>query len=122
MIITLPYPDRRLSPNARLHWRKLATVKAMARQDAKILATVAIPLRIKKELAASEHNIPITVRIYPPDNRHRDADNAFASCKALLDGVADALGVNDRRFRPSMQFMEPEKPGKVEVVLCLSDT
>lgn len=25
-----------------------------------------------------------------------DADNALASCKAYLDGCADALGVNDR--------------------------
>jgi len=122
VLIVLPYPDRRLSPNARLHYRALAKVKAMARQEAKILATVAIPLRVKKELAASEDKIPITVRIYPPDNRHRDADNAFASCKAALDGIADALCVNDRRFRPSMQFMEPEKPGKVEIVLCSNDT
>jgi len=76
---------------------------------------VAIPLRVKKELAASADKIPITVRIYPPDNRHRDADNAFASCKAMLDGLADAMGVNDRRFRPSMQFMDPDKPGRVEV-------
>jgi crossover junction endodeoxyribonuclease RusA len=115
MLIVFPYPDRRLSPNARLHWHKLAQVKAMARQEAKILATVAIPLRLKKELAASEDKIPITVRIYPPDNRHRDADNAFASCKAMLDGLSDALGCNDRRFRPTFSFMEPAKGGRVEV-------
>jgi Holliday junction resolvase RusA-like endonuclease len=113
--VTFPYPDRRLSPNARLHYHALAKVKAMARQEAKILATVAIPLRVKKELAASEDKIPIIVRIYPPDNRHRDADNAFASCKAMLDGVADALGVNDRRFRTTFSFMEPAKGGRVEI-------
>lgn len=116
----MPYPDRRLSPNARLHWRKLAQVKAMARQEAKVLATVAIPLRAKKALADSTDKIPITIRVYPPDNRHRDADNAFASLKAALDGLADALGINDKRFRPTFSFMDPERPGRVEIELCLS--
>jgi crossover junction endodeoxyribonuclease RusA len=116
-MIVLPYPDRRLSPNARMHWRKLSAVKAMAREEACVLATVALPLSVKRELAAGTDKIPITIRVYPPDNRHRDADNAFASLKAALDGIADALGVNDRRFRPTFQFMDPEKPGRIEVVL-----
>jgi crossover junction endodeoxyribonuclease RusA len=35
-----------------------------------------------------------------PDKRHRDADNCLAAAKAGLDGMADALGVNDRHFQP----------------------
>ena len=52
-----------------------------------------------------------------PDKRHRDADNAISSLKAHFDGIAEALGVNDKRFLPSFEFCEPEKPGRVEVVL-----
>lgn len=29
--------------------------------------------------------------------------------------IADALGVNDKRFLPAYEFYPPEKPGRVEV-------
>ena len=32
--ITIPWPDKRLSPNARLHYHALARVKKAARHDA----------------------------------------------------------------------------------------
>jgi crossover junction endodeoxyribonuclease RusA len=38
------------------------------------------------------------------DKRHRDADNCLAAAKAGLDGMADALGVNDRHFQPITIF------------------
>lgn len=116
-MIVLPWPDRRLSPNARQHWRALAAVKKRARADACTLATVAISLRDKRAIHDMDGRIPLTIRFYPPDARHRDDDNMVASFKALRDGIADALGVDDRRFRPFYQFMDAEKPGRVEVVL-----
>ena len=117
MVITLPWPDKRLSPNARTHWAVLAKVKKLARKDACILATVAIPLKDKREIAAQEGRIEIEVRFYPPDARLRDDDNCVASFKAARDGIADALGVDDCRFRPTYYFMDPAKPGKIEVVI-----
>lgn len=116
-MIVLPWPDRRLSPNARQHWRALAAVKKQARADACTLATVAISLRDKRAIHDMDGRIPLTIRFYPPDARHRDADNMVSSIKAAMDGIADALGVNDRRFRPFYQFMDPEKPGRIEVVI-----
>ncbi len=117
-MIVLPWPDKRLSPNARTHWAVLAKVKKQARADAHTLTTVALSLKVKKAIAAGEGRIPIVVRFCPPDARHRDDDNAIASFKAARDGIADALGIDDRRFLPTYQFMEPEKPGRVEVVIC----
>lgn len=114
-MIVLPWPDKGLSPNARLHWAKLAANKKQARHDAHVLATLALPLKARRDIASSEGRIPILVRFYPPDARHRDDDNMVASFKAARDGIADALGVDDRRFRPVYQFMGPEKPGRVEV-------
>jgi len=116
-MIVLPWPDPRLSPNARTHWAVLAKVKKLARKDACTLATVAMPLKDKRAIAAGEGRIPITVKFYPPDARLRDDDNAIASFKAARDGIADALGVDDRRFLPIYQFMAPDKPGRVEVIL-----
>lgn len=117
MIVSLPWPDNRLSPNARTHWAVLAKVKKIARADANTLATIAVPLKDKRAIAAIEGRIPIEIRFYPPDARHRDDDNAVASFKAARDGLADALGVDDRRFLPTYYFMDPEKPGRVEVVI-----
>jgi hypothetical protein len=92
-------------------------VKKQARADAFTLTTVTIPLSAKRAIAAQEGRIEIDVRFYPPDARHRDDDNAIASFKAARDGIADALGVDDRRFRPTYYFMDPAKPGKIEVVI-----
>ena len=51
-----------------------------------------------------------------PDRRS-DRSNVFRRVKAAEDGIADALGVNDRRFLPSISFGGPEKPGKVVVTI-----
>lgn len=117
MIIVLPWPDKRLSPNARLHWRAKAPVTKKAREDAALATLEAAQGRIavvRWELAG-EGGIPLTVRFYPPDYRHRDDDGMIGSFKAARDGIADTLQVNDRRFRAHYFFEEPAKPGRIEV-------
>ena len=47
--------------------------------------------------------------------RRRDDDNMVGSFKAYRDGIADALGVDDRRFRPHYFFEDAEKPGRIDV-------
>lgn len=118
-VISLPWPDRRLSPNARLHWRPKAAVTAKARADAHFLALEAAGYSlgtIRAELAG-DAPIPLAVTFYPPDRRHRDDDGMVSSFKAARDGIADAFHVNDRRFRPEYRFAEPRKPGKIEVTV-----
>lgn len=54
----------------------------------------------------------------PPDRRRRDMDNLLASCKGLLDGIADALGVDDSRFAITLALTsEPVKFGGVRVTI-----
>lgn len=120
MRVILPWPDRRLSPNARIHWRAKAPVTAKARKDAAYLTYDAMPAgaREVRQHFSGEGPISYQVTFYPPDKRHRDDDSMIAMLKAARDGIADALGVNDRRFRPQYYFEEPCKPGRVEVVLC----
>jgi len=108
-LVTLPWPDKRLSPNARQHWARLRLVKAQAKNDA-AWATRAI-----RPGSLPDGPIPLKITFYPPDNRRRDRDNMQASLKAALDGVAQALGVDDYRFLPSYEFAPPEKPGRVEI-------
>lgn len=117
MKIVLPWPDRRLSPNARVNWRAKAGPKKKARADATIATYGALDrgLRDVRAALSGEHPIPLTIRFYPPDARRRDRDNAQASLKHALDGIADALAVDDYRFRPTYEFAAPEAPGRVEV-------
>lgn len=64
----------------------------------------------------AEGEILLDVRFYPPSNRG-DTDGMFAACKAGFDGIADALGVNDRRFAFYIRRMDPSKNGAVFVTV-----
>lgn len=116
MLIVLPWPASILSPNDRSHWGAKVGPKADAKRIAAWSTTAAEGFYDAREAMKGDHRIPIRITFYPPDKRHRDADNMVASIKAALDGVADALKVNDRRFWPEFHFCGPEKPGRVEVV------
>jgi len=53
-------------------------------------------------------DIHLTIRFYPPDNRS-DRVNFPNRLKPYFDGLADAWGVNDRRFLPEYKFYAPRK-------------
>lgn len=114
--VSLPFPARILFPNGRTHWRIRAR-SAKAYRAAGYFYT-------KQELARSsvpesDERIGVQLAFYPPDRRHRDEDNCIAAMKSALDGVADALGVNDKRFHllEPLFISEPVKGGKVVVTL-----
>lgn len=94
MILELPWPDRKLHPNARTHWRAKARATRLARGDAFIFARAAgwhtFPL--------PEGRLHLWLDFYPPDRRRRDDDGLLASMKAARDGIADALKIDDARF------------------------
>jgi len=57
-----------------------------------------------------------------PDKRQRDIDNCLAASKSLLDGMADALQVNDKFFRPiEIDWVEGKKPGALIVEIEQDD-
>lgn len=114
-MIVLPWPDRRLSPNARVFYMVAAKLKKEAKAAAYWLASEQTSHEQRKAIADGDGPIPCRIVFYPPDNRQRDDDNAIGSFKAARDGIALALGVDDRRFRPHYFFAEPEKPGRIEV-------
>lgn len=59
--------------------------------------------------------IMLRVTFNPPDRRRRDLDGMFASAKAGLDGIADALAADDYRFAFMIRRAEPVKGGRVLV-------
>lgn len=110
--ITLPWPDKRLSPNARNHWAIKSRAVSGARQTAYYIAKQAgVPA------LPPEGDIRLLWTFLPPDKRRRDRDNMAAACKAYADGLADAWGVNDARFEPTYRRGDPVRGGLVTVEL-----
>lgn len=109
-MIELPWPPSSLSGHNKSHWRAKSAVVAKHREWARLAtlaAGVAVPV---------SGDIPITMTFYPPDNRG-DRVNFPIRMKPALDGIAQALGVNDKRFVPSYLFASPVKGGRVVVTL-----
>lgn len=59
---------------------------------------------------------------FTPANNLGDRVNFLNRCKPVYDGIADAMKVNDKRFLPSFDFNEPQKPGWIEVEIKLVET
>lgn len=93
VMLKFPWPAKELSPNARVHWSKKHKASKRLRTESYII-TNASNMKIDWE-----GDIHLWIDFYPPDKRHRDQDNMISACKSMLDGMADALGVNDKRFR-----------------------
>ena len=93
--LELPWPPSSLSPNTKHgHWGGLQRAKDRYRA-ACCLATLDA---LRKRQVRDE---PMRVRLEfrpPPDGRERDPDNLGARMKAGLDGVAQAMRINDRQF------------------------
>jgi Holliday junction resolvase RusA-like endonuclease len=103
-IITVYWPSKALSPNARVHWAVKSRAKAAAREEAHIQTIFAKAMRLP--WAGLQYDLAC----YPADKRHRDEDNINASIKAHLDGIADATGIDDRHFRRgAFTICEPDK-------------
>ena len=98
--VRLTWPDRASHPNSRGHWSKRAKANKAMREAAYYLTLGA------KLKAPENGDISVVLTFYPPDRRQRDRDNLLSNCKAYLDGIADALGVNDSRFIPTIRMAD----------------
>ena len=114
--VTLPWPPKEVSPNARVHW----SVKSKA---AKALRKAAHILTLEAGIRGVdwEGDIHLFVDYFPPDKRARDQDNMISASKALFDGLADAMGVNDKRFRLH-PYVKDEVGGMVKVRITARPT
>lgn len=111
MIVKLPWPHKVLWPNGRTlnrHYKAAETAKHKAWAWAAVRAQ--LPPHIGR------FRIPVHLTFYPkPRGPAPDRDNCVASCKAYLDGVALALGVNDSLFDIMEPVMMTEREGRVEI-------
>jgi crossover junction endodeoxyribonuclease RusA len=109
--ITLSWPDRDLNPNSRVHWSAKAKAVKAARHEA------GWALRRTFRTKPGWDRVAVDMVFCPPDERRRDRDNLIASSKAIQDGIADALGVDDSKFTTTYSIGEPVKGGTVVVTI-----
>lgn len=113
--IELPWPPTELSPNARVHWRPKAEATKVTRSGACWLTKEALAEQGGVITPLPSQRVPMRWTFHPPRAGRFDRDNAIARCKALQDGIADALGIDDSHFVPTYQIGEPRKGGAVVV-------
>jgi len=104
-MIELPYPPAILNPNRPAHWAKKSKAKKNYKQACKVLALGKPPM------------IRFSMVFHPPNNIRRDVDNAIASMKSGIDGLAEAWGIDDSQFEILFprKFSEVVKGGKVVI-------
>lgn len=107
--IFLPWPPKGLWPNDRPHWAQKAKVTKAARFMAKAL------------LLGTQPGIVRITFCPKPLGPMPDKDNCISACKAYQDGIADALGVNDRGLIVTHEFGDRCKDGAV-IVDIMPDT
>ena len=102
-MIVLPWPPSILSghANGNRRWEKIAETRKH-RGWAKAATLAVMPT------VPAEGDIHIRITFVPPNNRG-DRTNYPNRMKPSIDGLAEALGVNDHRFLPSYAFLPPDR-------------
>lgn len=108
--IILPWPPSILSPNSRAHWRPKAAAAKAYRKECWYMA------RDSGGVIDWEGPAHLWLTFYPPDRRHRDDDNMVAAFKSGRDGLADAFGIDDKRFK-THPFVSDQIGGMIKVVI-----
>ena len=115
--IRLPFPDRRLSPNARRVWQASLKPKREAREVGHCGALAAWYKTMRKPF---NRNKPLRLRIaiHPPDNRRRDYINVLSAIKNYEDGIFDYIGWDDRHIKHvDIRWRRSCPEGKVRYIL-----
>lgn len=109
-MLTIPVPPRELNPNVKIHYKKKAQIFLKYKTDV---------YRIVKQMERpvfGMSDIHLFIDFYPPNKHGRDADNALASLKAAIDGIAMHWGINDKRFNPiTVHIKEMTEGGMVSI-------
>lgn len=109
LTIGLSWVDSSLMPNRKngRHWGNSQAAKVKARQEGYMVAKSAL----HGHALAPADTYPLRITFAAPDGRHRDLDNLLAASKPAIDGIAQALGVNDKCFRPIVIDAERDARG-----------
>lgn len=111
MILNLPWPDSRLSSNGRGDRRALTAIRRQAREDGILCALMGAYRLPARPLA-------LTLEFRPPDRRRRDLDGLLSAMKSSIDGVFQALDLDDSLIhRITLELGDLEPGGSVRMTL-----
>jgi Holliday junction resolvase RusA-like endonuclease len=112
MIIDLPWPIAKLSPNKRMHWAALYRAK-------KAYATSCLwSMKAQGIKPIKADRVHVTIEFLQPDKRHRDMDNCVASFKAGQDAVVNAIGIDDSKWTVTyLPFSRYQQNGLVQLTI-----
>lgn len=115
--VSFPWPSPKVFPNYKRshHWRTYRDQEKREREDGAGITLEALGPAHRAAVRALIGFLRLRVTFTPPDRRKRDDDGCIGAFKHYRDGMADALGVDDARFRCEYVFAEPSKPGSVLV-------
>lgn len=106
MRINLPFPDKCLWPNGgdRTHPAKIARLKKSHKADAHWAAKAASP-----SVPVGGGLIPVRLIVHAKAKGPLpDRDNCIAAMKSYQDGIAAAIGIDDKHFsEPVVEFAQP---------------
>lgn len=118
LTIEFPWPPKGLSPNARLTRYAKASLFKKAKTQAYLLTRAAAIKAHPRISLPKGSTLNLKLICQPPILRHRDEDNLIANCKALFDGISQAVGIYDHLFHfREQEWHKPKKPGKLTVML-----
>lgn len=123
--IELPWPDKALKQNGQHgHWATVSRARRTARNNAYWLTRAAMGAQLGATTTSINHDgasdIILRQVAHPPDKRARDRDGIDAALKSHRDGIADALRVDDKFFRPTgIEWGEPVAGGRIVVEVQL---
>lgn len=100
LIVRLPFPAPEMMPNRKngKHWTATKKIKDDQKFAANLCTKAALNLSGGGEFG--DGYIPLSLVYIQRDKRHRDLDNLLAASKHILDGMAKAIGVDDKLFKP----------------------
>ena len=110
--VKLPWYSKEVSPNTRVHW----AVESRAKRQHKELARI-YTRNANVKLPSDTTRVLLNITFCPPSKRRMDLDNCLASCKAYIDGIAEAIGIDDSRFSIQMQMSDEIYDGSIRVVI-----
>lgn len=118
IVITLPIPDRKLSPNARCHWAEKAKLTKAHRTRAMLLALATLPATRQPKWEKAT----VQVQWFSRTAKVQDEDNLIATLKHVGDALQDTqIVTNDRglTWLPPIQSKDARNPRVVLTVTLL---
>jgi hypothetical protein len=116
LTIELPWPSADLTPNGGVKkWDKIRATKAAKAYGLYMTKSLLGPLVITKGSFVGQISVQYT--FHPAVERGRDDDNFTSRMKPYRDGIALALGVNDKHFKTLTPIFAPAVKGCAQKVI-----